>query len=53
VEEERPEPTVGVNFKRPDPRELLVCGVRLDAYLTDKGQREALDITKNCCRNRI
>ncbi len=34
----KPEPSGGVIFKRPGPRERFVCGVRLGDYLTRHGQ---------------
>jgi len=40
----KPKPSGDVIFTRPDPRELFVCGVRLDDYLTDMGLGEALAI---------
>jgi len=40
----KPESGGGVMFKRPDPRERFVCGVRLDDYLTAMGRRDALAI---------
>lgn len=41
---ERPEPTRGVLFNRPDPRRIFICGERFDDYLVAMGQRDALDI---------
>jgi len=40
----KPEPSGGVIFKRPDPRERFVCGVRHRRLSHRRGRRDALAI---------